>query len=91
MQLHYREYGERSDATATVLLLHGLFGSYSNWHSVARRLQERFHVLSPDLRNHGRSPHALRMDYPSMADDILQLLDTLGLDRACLVGHSRNG
>jgi esterase len=91
MQLHYREYGQRSHVTPTVLLLHGLFGSAANWHGIARRMQTRFHVLSPDLRNHGRSPHAARMDYPAMAEDILELVDALGLEQVCLVGHSMGG
>ncbi len=89
MQLHYREYGQ---ANATpLLLLHGLFGSSGNWHSIARALQDRFHILVPDLRNHGRSPHNPQMDYPSMAGDVIELLDAAGLECAYLVGHSMGG
>ena len=91
MQLHYREYGQRDPSQPSLLLLHGLFGSAVNWHGIARRLQGRLHILSPDLRNHGRSPHSNTMDYPSMAGDILRLLDTLRLEHAVLVGHSMGG
>ncbi len=56
MQLNYREYGQ-ADATP-LLLLHGLFGSSGNWHRIARALEDRFHILVPDPRNHGRSPHS---------------------------------
>lgn len=89
MQLDFREYGD--PASPTVLLIHGLFGASSNWHGIARRLEERFHVISPDLRNHGRSPHDESMDYPAMSADLLALLDHLDLEQSTLVGHSMGG
>lgn len=42
-------------------------------------------VIFADLRNHGDSPHVDTMSYPEMADDILQLLDRLGIEKAALV------
>jgi esterase len=89
MELHFREYGD--PAAPPVLLLHGLLGSSANWGVVARRLASDYRVVTPDLRNHGRSPHDARMTYPAMAADLLALLDSLGLDSAVLVGHSMGG
>ena len=60
-----------------LLVLHGLFGSSSNWRSVARQLAGTHTVHSVDLRNHGASPWADSMDYTEMADDVLQLIDRL--------------
>jgi pimeloyl-ACP methyl ester carboxylesterase len=74
-----------------VVLLHGLFGSAANWGAVARQLAGRFHVLVPDLRNHGQSPHAADASYPAMVDDLLGLLDRHALEQAVLVGHSMGG
>jgi len=74
-----------------VLLLHGLFGSSSNWRSVARELAATHSVHSVDLRNHGASPWADSMDYLEMADDVLQLIERLGLDRPTVLGHSMGG
>ena len=91
MQLHYREYGQRNPSRPSLLLVHGLFGSSVNWHAIARRLESDWHIVCPDLRNHGRSPHDERMDYPAMADDVLELLDTLELEQAVPVGHSMGG
>jgi esterase len=91
MTLHYREYGSRGDGRPTIVLLHGLFGSCANWHSMARRFEDRCHLLVPDLRNHGRSPHLDGMAYPVMADDVLRLLDEQELDAVHLVGHSMGG
>src|SRR5436190_293880 len=41
-----------------LLVLHGLFGSSSNWRSIARQLAATHTVFSVDLRNHGASPLA---------------------------------
>ena len=71
--------------------MHGLFGSAGNWHSIARRLEAEHHLIVPDLRNHGRSPHAEASGYETMAGDIVQILDRLGIGSAALVGHSMGG
>lgn len=87
VQLHCRISGKGE----AVLLLHGLFGSGSNLGSLARHLQPYFTVLQVDLRNHGRSPHHSSMSYPDMAADLVRLLDTQGISRCAVVGHSMGG
>lgn len=87
IDLHCSEYGEG----APILLLHGLFGSGVNFRSIARQLSARYRAVTVDLRNHGESPHAPSMDYPSMAEDVLALLDRLDFGRATLLGHSMGG
>lgn len=89
IKLHYREYGEPEHPP--VLLLHGLFGVSSNWMGVVKLLQADYRLILPDLRNHGRSPHHAKMDYPAMAGDLLALLDRLQLHSATLLGHSMGG
>lgn len=75
----------------TVVLLHGLFGSSTNWGAVARHLAQNYHVLVPDLRNHGQSPHDSDCSYAAMVTDVLGLLDAQGVASATLVGHSMGG
>ncbi|MDN5848141.1 MAG: alpha/beta fold hydrolase [Nitrococcus sp.] len=87
LRLHWQASGHGPP----LLFLHGLFGSASNWRRHARDLAERYRVLLPDLRNHGRSPHASSMDYRAIAGDVIGLLDAEGLDRVALVGHSMGG
>lgn len=74
-----------------LLVLHGLFGSSGNWRSVARALAASFTVYCVDLRNHGASPWSDSMAYADMADDVLQLMDKLGLKTAAVMGHSMGG
>jgi esterase len=87
MQLHFKEYGQGRP----LILLHGLLGSLDNWHSIAQRLAEQFHVFALDQRNHGQSPHSADMSYQLLAEDVNEFLLARGLARAWLIGHSMGG
>src|SRR5882724_7725371 len=80
MQLFSKEYGRGR----AVVLLHGLFGSSDNWHFVAMQLSEHFRVFSLDLRNHGQSPHSDEMNYPLMAGDVAEFLDSRKIETAAV-------
>lgn len=88
--LHYKSFGDKSN-TSSIVLLHGMLGSMDNWRTTAQRLSAHFHVITPDLRNHGRSPHLSGMRYQDMADDVLKLTQHLGLQKFDLLGHSMGG
>ena len=90
MKLFCREYGEPRNEPP-LLFLHGLFGSSANWRGIARRFEARYHILVPDLRNHGKSPHASDVAYAAQAADVVELLDRHGIDRAVMIGHSMGG
>lgn len=87
MKLNYSIQGEG----LPVILMHGMFGSLSNLRVVGRALTDLYKVISVDLRNHGESPHSLEMDYPTMAEDIIELMDDQCLQEADLLGHSMGG
>lgn len=81
------EYG----AGPPLLILHGLFGSSTNWTAIARRLGEHFRVFSLDMRNHGASPWAADMTYGAMAEDVEAFIGSHGLGAARIIGHSMGG
>jgi len=88
VDLHFKEYGEGPP----LLILHGLLGSGANWHTLSRRVfAPKFTVYAVDLRNHGRSPHSDRFDYPSMVADLEALAGRQGLASIRVLGHSMGG
>ena len=87
ISLNYTEYGQGRP----ILILHGLFGSNRNWQGIARSLSENHRIITPDLRNHGKSGHADGMSYEEMADDIIFLINNLKLNNVILIGHSMGG
>jgi len=74
-----------------VVLLHGLFGAARNFGIVQRALAPRFRVIALDMRNHGDSPHGADMRYPTLAGDVRETLQSLGIEQAAVVGHSMGG
>jgi len=89
VELYYRESGDPE--AEPLILLHGLFGSSANWMGIARHLENTWRLIVPDLRNHGRSPHAEDMSYQAMAGDVIALMDRLGIGAVNLLGHSMGG
>lgn len=89
-ELFFQDYPGPSDR-APLVMLHGLFGSGANWRGIARRLSSGHRVLVMDMRNHGRSFNDEEMTYPAMAADVLDTLDSLGICRVDLLGHSMGG
>ena len=85
--LNHKSFGEGP----TLVILHGLFGMLDNWQSLARKWADHYQVILVDLRNHGRSPHVPDMDYDLMAEDVAELLESLGVDECILLGHSMGG
>lgn len=87
MPLFFREFG----AGDPVIILHGLFGFSDNWQTIAKALAENHLVVTPDLRNHGRSPHVPTHSYPEMAEDLRVFMEEKWMFSAVLIGHSMGG
>jgi len=73
-----------------VVLLHGYLGRLEAMSSLADSLAHNFRVIVPDERGFGQST---KFADPArfgrvMSDDVIGLLDHLGIRRAHLVGHS---
>jgi pimeloyl-ACP methyl ester carboxylesterase len=84
----YRAAGEGPN----VVLIHGMVNSSRHWEGVASRLAGSYRVIAPDLIGHGDSATP-RGDYSlgAHAASIRDLLATLGIERATIVGHSLGG
>ncbi|MFF1409065.1 alpha/beta fold hydrolase [Streptomyces sp. NPDC058289] len=74
-----------------VLLLPALGETAADWAPVRDELARERRVFALDLRGHGRSEWTREYSLELMREDVLGLLDALGLDRVDLVGHSMGG
>jgi pimeloyl-ACP methyl ester carboxylesterase len=90
-QLHVRQSGP-PDAPA-VVLLHGFGSSLQTWDVWAKGLATTHRVVRIDLPGSGLSPPDPAYDYRDerSLDMLIALMDSLGLQRASLVGHSMGG
>lgn len=86
-RLNYKCFGHGEP----IVICHGLFGSLSNWLSIAKSLSEHFLLILVDLRNHGESFHCKSMTYLDMAQDVIDVLDDLGINQSYMIGHSMGG
>src|SRR5262249_11532880 len=77
---------------APVILLHGGLANSDYWGHQITALSAHHMVIAMDSRGHGRSTHDARaFGYDLMADDVIALMDTLGVRKADIVGWSDGG
>ena len=81
-------------ASPAVILLHGFPESHRTWREIAPRLEDRLHVVMPDLRGFAGSdlPQDVE-EYKTelLVDDIFALAEALGVEEFALVGHDWGG
>lgn len=89
LDFHLAEAGSGDDA---VLCLHGWPQHWYEWRHLLPALADSHRVIAIDLRGFGWSD-APRHGYEkeNLAEDVLAVLDGLGLDRVKLVGHDWGG
>ncbi|MEX0605501.1 MAG: alpha/beta hydrolase [Marinobacter sp.] len=78
-----------------LLLLHGYPETHAMWHRVAPTLARQFHVVCPDLRGYGDSdkpgglPDHSNYSKRAMAQDMVEVMTSLGYDEFMIAGHDR--
>src|SRR5882762_7058168 len=78
-----------------LLLLHGNPNNHVLWYAVAARLAERYQVVLADLRGYGDSslpepgPNLINYSFRVMAEDMIEVMESLGHQRFFLAGHDR--
>lgn len=89
VNLHFREGGKGDP----VVLIHGWPQHSLQWHAVAPRLAESYHVFAPDLPGCGGSGIARvgRYDKRSIAEALREWIDGLGVGKIRLVGYDHGG
>ena len=89
--LYWEEHGSKD--APPVILSPGLGGSAAYWIANLAELASSHRVILYDHRGTGRSDRALAFSatVEDMADDVIALMDGLGLGSITLVGHAAGG
>ena len=74
-----------------LVLIHGITENWRSWEPLLAPLAAAHTVVAMDLRGHGGSSPGQGYDTGSMAGDVHEVVDALGLDRPLVVGHSLGG
>jgi pimeloyl-ACP methyl ester carboxylesterase len=86
--LHVAQAG--SPDNPPVLMLHGFPEFWYSWMHVVEPLSQDYHLIIPDQRGYNLSskpPHKSDYNLNIIAQDIIGLLDALGIDKVKLVAH----
>jgi len=85
VQIYYETHGKGP----AVLFVHGSGGHHAAWWQQVPALQDRYTVITMDLRGFGRSDSALgEYDARAFPHDIAAVVEAAGVDRVVLVGQS---
>src|ERR1700676_1159851 len=85
-----RQFYLEAGAGPPVVLLHGFPETSFAWRFQIPTLAPHYRVIAPDLRGYGETDKPSKgYDKRTMANDIVELLKTLGVGRVALVGHDR--
>ncbi|CAM4431113.1 alpha/beta fold hydrolase [Paenibacillus tarimensis] len=85
-------YVEATGGGPTLLFIHPPLLPGAIFNPQREGLTDRFRVVIPDLRGHGRSsPSSSEWNFTHVIDDLRQILDQLNVDKVWLCGYSAGG
>lgn len=87
-KINYQEAG----SGPALLLVHGFLESASMWQYLVPVWADRFRVITVDLPGHGLSESLGEIHHmDDIATILIELLESLGIERVHLIGHSMGG
>jgi pimeloyl-ACP methyl ester carboxylesterase len=88
----YRAHCLKAGSGPPVVLLHGGASDSRDWVNTMSALAQRYRLYAPDLIGYGQSERRESGYYLSdFSEFIMGFIETLGLERPALVGHSFGG
>lgn len=76
-----------------IILIHPFAASAEIWEPLIKDLSQNYEVIAMDCRGHGKSekPHDPKQYGIEMVNDVVRLMDHLGIKKAILIGYSMGG
>lgn len=87
VNLNYEEYGSGKP----IILLHGNSESLDIFDKLIKNLQNNYKVYAIDSRCHGKSEKAKDISYELMANDVIEFIKLLNIQKPILYGFSDGG
>jgi pimeloyl-ACP methyl ester carboxylesterase len=85
-------YFELHGSGKPLLMMHGGASYIEAFEFQIQALSQVFQIIAPDSRSHGRTSDSDQpLSYELMAEDMIELLDLLGVEKAYVVGWSDGG
>lgn len=91
--IYYRVNGIRQERK-TLIFIHGLSGSSSAWLPYEKIFEQKYNIITLDLRGHGKSKRWRKFkdyDISKFSEDIIALLEHLQIEQSIVVSHSFGG
>ncbi len=89
VSIHYRVHGS---GTPTLVFVHGWSGDQTYWNLQVEQFASRQQLVTLDLAGHGKSGNQrTSWSIPAFAQDVVAVVEYLGLNEVVLVGHSMGG
>ncbi|MEH7123718.1 MULTISPECIES: alpha/beta fold hydrolase [unclassified Bacillus (in: firmicutes)] len=91
--IYYESFQRHSSSKKTVVLLHGFLSSSFSFRRLIPYLINEYNVISIDLPPFGQSGKSRRYkySYKNMAMTVIQLIESIQLNKIILLGHSMGG
>ena len=87
INIHYEVYGEGQP----IILLHGNSENLNIFDKLVEKLKNEYKVYAIDSRCHGESDDPEEISYDLMAQDVIEFIKTLNLNKPILYGFSDGG
>ncbi len=84
-------YYEKTGSGRPLVMVHCNSMDHKIFRRAAQVLSKHFTVYLPDSRDHGKSQKVKELHYEDMAEDMLQFIQTLGLEKPVFYGFSDGG
>jgi pimeloyl-ACP methyl ester carboxylesterase len=90
-KIFYFHHQGAPEGLRTLVFIHGAGGSHLHWSPPQLRRLTGANTYALDLPGHGKSEGQGRTPISAYADFVAAFLETLGLEKVALVGHSMGG